>query len=361
MLFRGRFWLADQRLGNSGNLTDWPAVVAVIPARNEQDTIAATVNSLLAQNYPGVLDVIVVDDNSDDETGKRALLDARVRVITGAPLKPGWSGKLWAVFQGVSESRIVSPDARYLLLTDADIVHGPDALKRLVSKAETQQLDLVSLMVKLHMAGLWENLLIPAFVFFFQKLYPFPWVNDPDRKTAAAAGGCMLIRRDALLQSGGIEAVHGQLIDDCAIAALMKNSGSRIWLGLADDSISLRHYRKLPEIWTMVARTAYVQLNRSPLNLLVSVLGMVILYLLPVILLATGLYRFDVPLIMTAGGAWLVMALCYLPTVRYYQQNMIMAVLLPVAGLLYTLMTVSSAWRHYHGQGGNWKGRTYGS
>lgn len=366
LLFRGGFWRADQRLREPAGeeQASWPRVCAVIPARNEAGTVGETVRSLLAQTYPGRLDVVVVDDNSDDGTGdvvRAAGAETdRVHVVTGRPLEAGWTGKLWAVSQGIACAREIAPDADYLLLTDADIAHHGGNLSRLVAKAETQNLDLVSLMVRLRCSSFWERLLIPAFVFFFQKLYPFPWVNDPARKMAGAAGGCMLVRRGALEAAGGIEAIKGRVIDDCALAALLKARGA-IWLGLASRTASLRPYEGLGEIWRMVARTAFVQLNHSVLYLLGTLLGMVIMYLMPLVAMVYGGILEDTAIVSFGAVAYGLMAVAFAPTLRLYGLPGPWLLTLPVAGVLYTLMTLDSARRHWQGQGGAWKGRTYGA
>ncbi len=368
LFWRGRFWFADQKLSPAAKAAPkggWPAICAVIPARDEADSIARTVASLMAQDYPGRLDVVVVDDNSTDGTGDLAqgAADAagagdRFHLITGKPLAEGWSGKLWAVNQGLEAAAQAAPDARYVLLTDADIAHDPTNLRRLAQKAEMENRDLVSLMVLLNCETPWERLLVPAFVFFFQKLFPFPWVNDPRRRTAAAAGGCMLVRRAALDAAGGIAAIRDRLIDDCSLAALLKAHGS-IWLGLTGETVSLRRYDSLGEIWRMVARTAYEQLHHSLLMLLGTVLGMVLLYLVPPVATVWGIAVGNMELALAGGAAWLAMAVAFFPTLRLYGRAPWTGLILPVAGLLYTLMTVDSARRHLLGRGGGWKGRTY--
>lgn len=357
LFMRGGFWRADQRLGNAGDLESWPSVAAVIPARDEAATIGATVSSLLDQDYAGDVRVIVVDDNSIDGTAGAAGGPDRLTVVSGAPLEPGWTGKLWAVSQGVAA---VPADCRYLLLTDADIVHDSGNLKRLVYKAETEGRHLVSLMVKLRCESFWERWLIPAFVFFFQKLYPFPAVNDPTSKVAAAAGGCMLVRRDTLAEAGGIAAIRNELIDDCALGRLIKGRGP-IWLGLATRTRSLRAYDGLTEIWDMVARTAYVQLDHSLSALAGTVLGMACLYLVPPLAVVVGGAVGDGPLMAGGVVTWLIMAAAYAPTLRLYGQSPLRGSALPLVAALYTLMTVSSAWRHWRGRGGAWKGRYYGA
>lgn len=357
---RGSFWKADQRLGPGiPDREIWPDVVAVIPARNEAPTIGKTVSSLLSQDYPGAICVVVVDDNSEDGTAEAAGDDERLTVITGKPLEEGWSGKLWAVHQGLAAAREVDPEARYVLLTDADIVHDPGNLRRLVDKAEWEGLDLVSLMVRLRCKSVWERLLIPAFVFFFQKLYPFPKVNDPEDEMAGAAGGCMLVRRTAIERIGGVESIRGALIDDCTLAARLKDGGP-IWLGLATDNTrSLRAYDGLGEIWRMVARTAFTQLELKAYMVLVTVLSMSLIYLVPPLAVGTGMWMRDAYALGWGFGAWLLMGIAYAPTQRLYGRPAWAGVFLPLAALLYTLMTVDSARRHWMGKGGAWKGRSY--
>ena len=351
VFFRGGFWRADQRLDpDTPEPGAWPAVVAVIPARNEAASIGRAVGSLLGQDYPGEFSVIVVDDDSDDGTAAAAGVSDRLSVVSGKPLPSGWTGKLWAVHQGLEHTG----DAAFVLLTDADIEHPPQSLRRLVAKAEEGDLDLVSLMVRLRCETAWERLLIPAFVFFFQKLFPFPRVNDPDRPEAAAAGGCMLVRRAALERAGGIEAIRDRLIDDCALAAAIKPGGP-IWLGLSGDVRSLRSYQRLGQIWTMVARTAYEQLRRSPLALAGTVIGMAVIYLVPPLAVVGG----DVVARACGLAAWLLMAAAYRPTLRLYGLPPWHGLLLPVAAFFYSLMTIDSARRHWRGQGGAWKGRSY--
>ena len=355
LLFRGGFWRADQRLGPAAaEPADWPCVAVVIPARNEAETIGRTVASLVEQDYPGEFIVIVVDDNSDDGTAAAAGTADRLSVIAGRPLEAGWSGKLWAVQQGLEHAAGALPDAAYVLMTDADIIHPPHSLRRLVGKAEAGRLDLVSLMVRLRCATFWERLLIPAFVFFFQKLFPFPWVNDARRSIAAAAGGCLMVRRAALDRAGGIEPIRHRLIDDCALAARIKPGGP-IWLGLGEDVHSLRSYDRLGGIWRMVARSAFEQLRHSPAALFGTVAAMAVIYVVPPLAVVAG----D-PIAAGCGFvAWLLMAVACRPTLSLYGLSAWRGLLLPVAALLYTLMTVDSARRHWQGRGGMWKGRSY--
>lgn len=357
---RGGFWRADQKLATSQRSPDtWADIVAVVPARNEADVIGQAVASLAAQDYPGRLSVVVVDDGSDDGTEAAArAASSEVEVVSGAPLAPGWTGKMWAVHQGVTRAVASHPGAAFVWLTDADIEHDPAELRHLVATAEAGRHDLVSLMVRLHCRTFWERLLIPAFVFFFQKLYPFPWVNDPARRTAGAAGGSMLVRRTALERIGGIEAIRSALIDDCALAGAIKPGGT-IWLGLTRTTRSLRPYTGLADIWSMVARTAFDQLGYSWAMLIGTVFGMLILYVAPPALALTAWVHGDP---WTAGlgvAGWALMMLAYVPTLRLYDLPFFMAPALPIAAVLYAAMTVDSARRHAAGRGGAWKARTY--
>jgi len=356
LLARGMFWLARERDDRNEPIqapTSWPAVVAVIPARNEADVIARTIASLLAQDYPGDLRIVLVDDNSSDGTAEAARAldrDDRLTVIGGAPLPTGWTGKLWAMRQGVEAASGLGP--KYLLLTDADITHSPENLRSLVLRAEAGDLALTSLMAKLTVENWAERLLIPAFVFFFDMLYPFAWVNDPRRPTAAAAGGCMLARRDALAAAGGIEAIADAIIDDCALGARMKTQGP-IWLGLTDRARSLRPYASLAEIGRMVSRSAYAQLGFSPWLLAGTILGMGLVYLAAPVLaiFAGGLARW------IGLAAWLAMAAAYQPMLRFYRQSPLLGLALPAIGAFYTFFTLQSAIDVWRGRGGMWKGR----
>jgi hopene-associated glycosyltransferase HpnB len=281
-----------------------------------------------------------------------------VAVIGGQPLPPGWTGKLWAVHHGLGYADKRWPASQYWLLTDADIEHDPKNLRRLVMEAQLRDCDLISLMVMLRCGSLWEKLLIPAFVFFFQKLYPFPHVNNPTRPEAAAAGGCMLVRRQALHEVGGIQSIRGNLIDDCALAARIKEQGA-VWLGLTEETRSLRAYDRLSEIWKMVARGAFTQLKHSPVALLVTVLGMLLIYGAPPVAAAYGLAEMNGAAGWLGGLAWLLMAFAYRPTLRLYRLPAWWGLFLPVAAFLFTLMTVDSARLHWRGRGGQWKGRSY--
>lgn len=358
------FWRADQQLSSALRLAQPrtpPRVVAVIPARNEAAAIVEAIGSILAQDYPGLAHVVLVDDHSDDQTADKAksLNDARLCIVQAPDLATGWAGKMWAVSQGVAKAKELAPDADYLWLADADIAHGPETLKRLVAQAQERKAVLVSLMARLNCTGFWERLLIPAFIFFFQKLYPFAQVNDPASNKAAAAGGCMLVKRQALEDAGGIDAIRDRIIDDCALAGILKPLGP-IWLGLAraDESKSLRPYPHLSDIWSMVARTAFVQLRHSWLLLGGAVLGMLLLYIVPLLSLAVGIVTGSGLLTLAGALGWLCMTFAYLPTVSSYGLKLapLWAASLPLAGLLYTLMTVDSAFK----KGSAWKGRRQG-
>jgi hopene-associated glycosyltransferase HpnB len=369
--FRGGFWQSNQRIdGSDSHLTSYPSVCAVIPARNEADVLPISLKSLLTQNYLGQFSIILVDDQSTDQTVKVAEEIAQkleqssyLTVISGKSLEKGWTGKLWAMKQGIEAAQQLEDPPKYILFTDADICHHDTNLQELVAKAERENLDLTSLMVKLRCKSGWEKFLIPSFVFFFQKLYPFPTINNPDRKMAGAAGGCILIRMDALTRIGGIESVKNALIDDCSLAYQVKstmnpNSGG-IWLGLTEKVVSLRPYDTLETIWNMVARTAYTQLSYSPWLLTGTVLGMIIVYLLAPIGTILGLMTGNTVILGLSLFIWLLMAVAYFPTLKLYQLSPLWGIALPAIAFLYNLMTIDSALRHWRGKGGAWKGRVY--
>jgi hopene-associated glycosyltransferase HpnB len=359
LLARGGFWLAserDDRGPQPSAPSTWPSVVAVVPARDEVDVIARSIGGLLAQDYPGELRVILVDDQSGDGTAAAARgaavalgAEGRLTVLDGAPLPGGWTGKLWALSQGVARAG----EPEFLWLTDADIGHAPDNLRSLVSRAEAGRLTLAALMVKLHCTTWPERLLIPAFVFFFEMLFPFAWVNDPRRRTAAGAGGCMLIRREALERAGGIAAVRGEIIDDCALGRRLKALGP-IWLGLTERAWSLRPYASFGQIGRMVSRSAYAQLNYSPLLLAGTLAGMGLVYLAPPLLalFARG------PAQWAGGATWALMAVAFQPMLRLYRRSPLWGLGLPAIGALYSLFTLQSAIQVWQGKGGMWKGRS---
>ena len=336
----GRFWRVRRLLLPPSAPSPTHNVVAIIPARSEAHSIASAVQSLRRQ----VTHVIVVDDSSDDATAERARA-AGATVVNAGPLPPGWTGKMRAVWTGVRSA----PSCDFYLLTDADIVHGEGTVAALVERAIVHRLDLASVMVRLHCSSVAERLLVPAFVFFFFMLYPPAWIAARDRRTAGAAGGCILVRPHALERIGGIEAIRHELIDDCALASHVKRSGGAIWLGMSFATASVREYPGFRDIRAMIARTAFTQLRYSTLLLLVTVLGMLLLYVVPVLYTARGS--------IAAVATWLLMTALYLPMVRFYRQPLVTALLLPVAGLFYTAATLESALRYWTGRGGAWKGR----
>jgi hopene-associated glycosyltransferase HpnB len=357
LCFRGGFWRLPDRMAPIIANPPMRSVVAVVPARDEAATIGRAVASLLAQDYGGDFRIIVVDDQSTDGTAAAARAAAaaaggsdRLTVCPGTQVPRGWTGKLWAMQQGIEAARPLRPD--YLLLTDADIIHGPSNVQELVARAEAEGRDLVSLMVRLHCGGVWEMLLIPAFVFFFFKLYPPCWVADPSRRTAAAAGGCMLIRSVALDRIGGFASIRDAVIDDCALARKVKSIG-KIWLAPAARAKSIREYASWRPIWDMVTRSAYAQLGYSAVMLVATVATLGLTYLAPPLLLLSA----D-PVAMLCGGlAWLGMIIALLPTLRAYDVPRLIAVLLPLIALFYLAATVASAVQFWRGRGGHWKGR----
>jgi glycosyltransferase involved in cell wall biosynthesis len=415
---RGWFWLCGQRDDSAASAAAnsppdaWPSVVAIIPARDEADTIARSVGSLLRQDYPGRFSVIVVDDQSSDGTAaaaadaaKAAQAPDRLQIITGTGPPPGWTGKLSAMRLGLAEVEASlehherwsaaealtptlaqrergrdgappSPPGRrrpegsdeglpcdsppyrlplapeFVLFTDADIAYAPHVLPRLVAIARAKNSVLTSLMVKLRCESAAERWLAPAFVFFFQMLYPFAWVDDPGRATAAAAGGCMLVRREDLHAAGGLEAVRGALIDDCALGALMKEQGP-IWLGLTDSVDSLRAYSTFADFRRMVSRSAFAELRYSSLRLAGAIGGMALVYVAPPLfaIFARGGAQ------LAGALAWAMMALSLMPTLRLYRQPLVGGLALPVIAAAYLAFTFDSALQYWRGRGGYWKGR----
>ncbi len=352
ILGRGMFWLA--------NITDaelapepesWPAVTILVPARDEAPTIAAVATALLAQDYPGEFTLWVVDDRSSDGTGDlaRALGDGRLTVVTGGARPAGWTGKLWALQQGLEAAR---PGTPYLLFTDADILHAPHSLRRLVARAEAGGHALTSLMAKLRCVSAAERFFIPAFIHFFQMLYPFAWVNSPRARTAGAAGGCVLLRRDAFEAAGGLAAIRGAMIDDCSLAALIKRHGGRLWLGLTESVVSLRACETVAPIRAMVARTAYAQLGYSPVVLLGMLAALALVFLAPPLLLlfASG------PAWWLGAAAWAAMTLSFVPIQRFFWLSPWRALNLLAIALAYMIFTLDSALAHHRGRGGMWKG-----
>jgi hopene-associated glycosyltransferase HpnB len=363
LIGRGWFWLCRERDDAAARLRSnpdtLPSVVAVIPARDEADMIARSVGSLLRQDYPGPFSAIVVDDQSTDGTAAVALAAAgeahaadRLRIISGTGPPPGWTGKLGAMRQGLAEVEAAAAKPEFVLFTDADIAYAPHVLSRLVAIACGNNSVLASLMVKLRCESAAERWLGPAFVFFFQMLYPFAWVNDPRRATAAAAGGCMLVRAEALHAAGGLEAVRGALIDDCALGALIKGQGP-IWLGLTEDVDSLRAYPTFADFRAMVARSAFAELRYSPWRLAGAIGGMALVYIAPPLfaIFARGAAE-------AAGAlAWAMMALALIPTLRLYGRPLVGGLALPVIAAAYVAFTLDSALQYWRGRGGYWKGR----
>ncbi|MDY6781271.1 MAG: glycosyltransferase [Cyanobacteriota bacterium] len=391
VFFWGQFWRCNQQLNINPSQPGFKreelekTVCAVIPARNEAEVLPKTLRSLLQQTYP--VTAILVDDGSRDgtaavakevaeslgvevsdidrssETTSNLLKKDRPKlyILPSQPLPTGWTGKLWALEQGTRYASTLNPPPDYLLLADADIDRVPENVESLVTKATEEELDLVSLMVLLRCHSFWEKLLIPAFVFFFQKLYPFPWVNNPHRSTAAAAGGCILMKREVLERIGGIECIKTALIDDCALAKAVKSSHpqSKIWLGLTHSAYSVRPYDCLETIWDMVARTAFTQLNYSPGLLVGTLIGMILVYIVPPVGAIGGSLTGHWEIAIAGFLSWFLMSVAYFPTVRLYQRSPLWALALPIIALLYALMTFDSALRHWQGRGGSWKGRVY--
>ncbi len=392
----GGYWRTDQRLPAAvAEPRHWPGVVAIVPARDEAAVLPGTLPALLAQDYPGAFDVVLVDDESSDGTAQVAAAlgraaggsedqagrpDRGLRIVSGAGTPAGWAGKVWAMAQGLQ----AAGDAEYVLFTDADIACRPGSLATLVRAAEADDRALLSQMALLRTDTGWERLLVPAFVYFFAQLYPFRRVNRPGARTAAAAGGCMLIRRRELAAAGGLAGIRGALIDDVALGQLMKGqpangqpangqpaqaspSAGRCWLGLTTDITSIRPYPRLADVWDMVARSAYTQLRYSPAALAGTVAGLLWLYVLPPAAAVGGLLG------LAAGGgarlgwlaaaglvSWALMTMTYVPMLRLYRLSPLRAPCLPLIAVLYAAMTADSARRHYLGRGGEWKGRPHG-
>ncbi len=348
LLGRGGFWRVSRMLASAGmRPLRHCQVVAIVPARDEAGVIGVALDSLLNQHFDGDLQIIVVDDDSADGTGDVARSKG-VRVIQGAPLEAGWTGKLWAMQQGLSEAAKLKPD--FLLFTDADIQHDLDNVASLVGIAQSQNLDLASHMVKLHCQSLAEKFTIPAFVFFFFKLYPPKWIASARSKVAGAAGGCVLVRPEALAGIGGLAAIRSEVIDDCSLAKAVKGNGGRLWLGLTAGTRSIRPYLGWRDIGSMISRSAFRQLEHSILLLAGAVIGLILTYLVPAALGISGHY--------VAMGAWLIMMICYLPMVRFYKLNPLWSLALPLTACFYLGATVHSAIRYWSGRGGEWKGRT---
>ncbi|MFJ5831868.1 glycosyltransferase [Streptomyces sp. NPDC093089] len=383
LLGQGFFWRTDQRLpptprrlpasarrdGDGSREVEgperWPRVAVVVPARDEADVLPLSLPSLLGQDYPGPAEVVLVDDGSTDGTGRLAAeLAGRhgglpLTVVSPGEPEPGWTGKLWALRHGMALARAREPAPEFLLLTDADISHGPDSLRLLVSAAVAHELDLVSQMARLRVVSTWERLVVPAFVYFFAQLYPFRWINRARPLATAAAGGCVLLRTGTAVAAAVPDSIRRAVIDDVSLARAVRRSGGRIWLGLADHVDSVRPYPGLGELWRMVSRSAYAQLRNNPLLLAGTVAGLVVVYLVPPVALLAGATSGDPAAAWAGGAAWAVMTGTYVPMLRYYRQPLLLAPLLPFTAFLYLLMTVDSAVQHYRGRGAAWKGRTY--
>jgi hopene-associated glycosyltransferase HpnB len=357
---RGNFWQVQEDNTEPEPLDHWPRVVAVVPARNEAGTIARSVVSLVQQDYPGEFSVIVVDDHSDDGTAALALQAAkeagaagRVSIHSAAELPLGWTGKVWAMNEGV---RATDKTPDFFWFTDADIVHAPNTLRRLAVRAEADSLDLVSLMVLLQAGTFPERLLIPPFLYFFLMLYPPRWIADPQSRTAGAAGGCILLRRAALERIGGLPGIRNEVIDDCALARAVKRSAGKIWMGLTRASVSLRSYGSFSEIRDLIARTAFTQLRYSFFLLLATLLGLTVTYILPLFSFFSG----EDPAWFLAATAICLMAVSFGVTVRFYNLRFLWALTLPVAAVFYACATCASAARYWLGRGAQWKGRFQG-
>ncbi|WP_454352041.1 glycosyltransferase [Streptomyces calvus] len=363
LLCQGWFWRTDVRLPPSREPEAWPPVCVVVPARDEAAVLPASLPSVLAQDYPGRAEVFLVDDGSTDGTGEVARALARrhgglpLTVVSPGEPPAGWTGKLWAVRHGIASARARDPE--YLLLTDADIAHAPDSLRRLVAAARSGGFDVVSQMARLRVVSLWERLVVPAFVYFFAQLYPFRRIARAGTRTAAAAGGCVLLRAEAAARARIPDAIRHAVIDDVALARAVKRGGGRVWLGLADRVDSVRPYPALRDLWRMVSRSAYTQLRHSPVLLAGTVAGLALVYLVPPVAVVAGAAAGNAVAGGLGAAAWLVMAGTYLPMLRYYRQPPWLAPLLPFTAFLYLLMTVDSAVRHHRGRGAAWKGRTY--
>lgn len=355
LLGRGWFW-SSAVAPDAAPPAVWPTVAIIVPARNEALSLESSLKSLFDQDYRGDFSIVVVDDDSSDGTGDIAAAAAHrnVRPLTLVPSSgppPGWTGKLWALHQGLATA---PASAKYVLFTDADIVHAPDSLSALVARAEQGRLVLTSLMAKLRCESFAERLHVPAFIYFFQMLFPFAWACRPAARTAAAAGGCMLASRAALHAAGGVEAVRAALIDDCALAARLKATGP-IWLGLTNRVVSIRAYPRLADVRQMIVRSAYAQLRHSPRLLVGTVVGMAVTFIAPPLLLifANGVARW------LGGASWLAMTVSFIPTLRFYRLSLLWAPALPLIAALYTVYTLESAYRHARGDGGLWKGRPH--
>ena len=356
---RGNFWQLQEETGAPQPLARWPRVVVIAPARNEAENIARSVTSLAKQDYPGEFSIIIVDDHSEDSSAALALKAAqesgiagRIAVHAAADLPPGWTGKLWATNEGVLAATDRAPE--FFWFTDADIEHAPDTLRRLVVRAVTDSLDLVSLMVLLQAKSFPERLLLPSFLYFFLMLYPPRWVEDPHSRTAGAAGGCILLRRTALERIGGMASIRNEVIDDCSLARAVKRNDGKIWMGLTRSSVSLRSCATFTAIRDLIARTAFTELRYSSFLLIATLLALFVTYILPWISFLAG----DDPAWFLAGTALCLMAVSFGVTVRFYNLSFFWALTLPISAAFYGYATCVSALRYWLGRGGQWKGRS---
>jgi hopene-associated glycosyltransferase HpnB len=359
----GGFWRSTPELTPSMP-AHTPDVDILVPARDEAQTIGPVIASLTSQQYAGNIRIILIDDGSTDGTSSIAVAAAAnaavaadapanglpLEVVAAQPKPPGWSGKLWALSEGVARAR-----APILLLTDADIVHDARHLATLVARLEAPPVDLVSEMVRLNCASPAERALVPAFVYFFQMLYPFSRVNNPGSPVAAAAGGTVLIRREALERIGGIAAIKAALIDDVALAAAVKRGGA-IFLGHSGLAASIRAYPRMADIWHMITRTAFTQLRHSAVLLLLTLLGLTLVWWVPI---AAAVLGHGVP--RACGlGAFALGAASFLPTLKRYQRSPAWSLALPLIALFYMAATCASALQFWRGRGARWKNRDYG-
>jgi hopene-associated glycosyltransferase HpnB len=356
---RGGFWRIRPAEPAPDGTPNPVRIAVIIPARNEADVVGLAIRSLLRQIGGNTLHIFLVDDASTDGTAHAARTAAiaeghvqNLTIVQGSDLPPGWSGKLWAMQQGIEQAAKTVPD--FFLFTDADIAHAPDSVVTLVSIAQAGQYDMASFMVTLHCQSVAEKLLIPAFVYFFFKLYPPAWIANPRRSEAGAAGGCILIRPTALEKAGGIAAIRQEVIDDCSLAARVKGTGGHLWLGASAATRSIRPYEGFSGIGRMISRSAFSQLRHSNFLLVISMIGMAATYLLPATLVLTAHRILPAAL---GGAAWLLMVLSYWPVLRLYRLNPLWALSLPVAAVFYVGATFHSAWKYWAGRGGEWKGR----
>lgn len=359
LLGRGGFWRIHHVAPQLSSHENPVQIAVIVPARNEADVVSRAIRSLLQQHGENAVHIFLVDDGSTDGTVQAARDAAaaagavgKLTVIEGSVLPAGWSGKLWAMQQGIERARASAPD--FFLFTDADVEHASDSLSALISMAQTGPYDMASFMVKLHCETPAEKLLVPAFVFFFFKLYPPAWVANPRRATAGAAGGCILIRSATLAQAGGIEAIRQEVIDDCALAARVKRTGGRLWLGASATTRSIRPYGSFSEIGRMISRSAFNQLGHSSMLLLLSMVGMAVTYFLPP---ALALFSHRAAPAALGAAAWLLMMISYVPVLRMYRLNPLWAMALPAIAVFYVGATFHSAWKYWSGRGGEWKGR----